>query len=347
VKIGYSFWGFLGAGVVDTPDGGRSHRRIWVDALRADGHRLIFLQANRDLAEAREDFRHEYQWDAGLPDIDLLFLEWRWPIEGRNVGTPCGHPAHTCDLHRQHELVTGYTRRRRVPTVVWDKDQRLPTDDPIRRLPNVVVADPALSPRAGGHSLLFPVNRASVVHAQRMLPALVSQPRALDLVYIGNQYDRDERFDQYVGQPARVLNHAVYGKWTRTDRWPHVNFRGRIAFPDVALTYREALASPVLLPPRYETTGQVTQRLVESVLNGCLPIMPGSVRHAHRVVPETLVLGAGEDVVALVRRLRRERGSADHERLLGECLARLEPFHVDRQRSAFRAMVTEVLERAG
>ena len=34
MKIGYSFWGFLGPGVTDTPDGGRSHRRtVAVDRI--------------------------------------------------------------------------------------------------------------------------------------------------------------------------------------------------------------------------------------------------------------------------------------------------------------------------
>lgn len=45
VIIGYSFWGFLGPGIIDTPDGGRSHRRPLVDTIAARGHRLVFLQA--------------------------------------------------------------------------------------------------------------------------------------------------------------------------------------------------------------------------------------------------------------------------------------------------------------
>ena len=37
MRIGYSFWGFLGHGVTDTPDGGRCHRRTLIDALIAAG----------------------------------------------------------------------------------------------------------------------------------------------------------------------------------------------------------------------------------------------------------------------------------------------------------------------
>ena len=113
MRIGYSFWGFLGPGITDTPDGGRSHRRPLIDGLTAAGHDLVLLLRNRDLEEAGHDLRASYTWDAGLPGIDALFLEWRWPVLGRST-TKCGSPGHTCDLHRQDELVAHYTAGRKV-----------------------------------------------------------------------------------------------------------------------------------------------------------------------------------------------------------------------------------------
>ena len=53
MRIGYSFWGFLGPGITDTPDGGRSHRRTLIDGLIAAGHDIVFLQRNRDLRRSR------------------------------------------------------------------------------------------------------------------------------------------------------------------------------------------------------------------------------------------------------------------------------------------------------
>ena len=86
----------------------------------------------------------------------MLFLEWRWPIPGRNT-TGCGSPGHTCDLHRQDELVTRYTLDHRVPTIVWDKDLQLPAESPLRQMPSVAVCEAALAPSPGAVSLLFPV----------------------------------------------------------------------------------------------------------------------------------------------------------------------------------------------
>ncbi|HZN18532.1 MAG TPA: hypothetical protein VFB84_10175 [Micromonosporaceae bacterium] len=67
MRIGYSMWGFLGTGTLDTPDGSRSYRRAMVDALIATGHEVVFLQNNRDLFEARVDLRDRYVWHNGLP----------------------------------------------------------------------------------------------------------------------------------------------------------------------------------------------------------------------------------------------------------------------------------------
>ena len=65
MRVGYSCWGFLGPGVVDTPDGSRSYRRSFIDGLIAVGQEIVLLQANRDLIEAGHDLRDNYRWDGG------------------------------------------------------------------------------------------------------------------------------------------------------------------------------------------------------------------------------------------------------------------------------------------
>lgn len=87
-KIGYSAWGFLGDGIVDTPDGGRSHRPVLLHSLIQHGAKIIMLQKNRDLDETGVDLSQKGLGfdDSGFPDIDMLFLEYRWPIPGRNIG---------------------------------------------------------------------------------------------------------------------------------------------------------------------------------------------------------------------------------------------------------------------
>lgn len=336
MKIGYSFWGFLGQGVTDTPDGGRSHRRPLIDALLRHGHEIVFLQADRDLMEAGDDLGGAYIFDGGFPDIDVLFLEWRWPIEGRNT-TSCGSPGHTCDLHRQADLLMHYARPGGVPVVIWDKDRQLSLDDPWRRTPGVAVCEAALLPTPGTHRLLFPVDDVLLDAADPV--ALATQPRPVGLGYVGNQYDRDEAFDTFFAPAARLVSHEVGGKWPRTVAWPHVTFLGRVPFAEVHRIYGRSLATVLLLPDRYLAAGQMTQRIFEAVLAGCLPLAPASIRRVETFVPCSLIVRDGDDVIHRIEKLRALAGSREHVDLIAACLERLAIFRLSRQVEALESVL--------
>lgn len=328
MRIGYGFWGFLGPGITDTPDGGRSHRPALVNGLIAAGHDIVLLQPNRDLDEAGHDLTGRYTWDSGLPGLDALFLEWRWPIRGRST-TECGSPGHTCDLHRQDELLARYTLGRRTPTIVWDKDLQLDADSPLRSLPNVTVCEAALAPGPGAVSLLFPVEDDALDGADPA--ALAAMPRPLPLLYVGNQYDRDDAFAEFFAPAAERTVHRVAGKWTRTSGWPHVNFTGRCAFPEVRRLYESSLATVLLVPDRYARAGQMTQRVFEAVLAGCLPLTPATLPFARVFTPVSLHVCSGQQAADRIADLQGIAGTDRHAGLIGDCVKRLGIFRLSRQ----------------
>ncbi|MFI6489093.1 hypothetical protein [Streptomyces sp. NPDC050564] len=328
MKIGYSFWGFLGNGVTDTPDGGRSHRRPFIDALLDRGHDIVFLQADRDRLAAGDDLGSNYIFDGGFPNIDVLFLEWRWAIPGRNT-TACGTEGHTCDLHRQAQLINHYTVRHQTPTVIWDKDRTLRAESVWRTTSHTRVCEAALAPTHGAHSLLFPV--AEILLTQADPVALAAQRRDLVLGYVGNQYDRDEPFDRFFAPAAARVAHLVAGKWTETDRWPHVHFLGRIPFEAAAGVYGRSLATVLMLPERYAAVGQMTQRIFEAVLAGCLPLAPADIRYVNRFVPDELVVRSGRDVIERLSHLREIAGTQRHADLIAACVDRLRLFGLSKQ----------------
>ncbi len=263
-------------------------------------------------------------------------LEWRWPLDGRNT-TLCGATGHTCDLHRQAELVGHYTVRVGLPTVVWDLDRHLDTADPLRRLANVAVCEFATQPSPGATTLLCPVPDDTLDAADP--GALAALRRPVPLVYIGNQYDRDEAFDAFFAPAAALVEHRVAGKWTRVARWPWVNFTGRCAFADVQRIHGQALATVLLLPERYAMVGHITQRLFEAVLAGCLPIMPATVVDGQRFVPEALLAADGLQVTEKIDFLSMIAGSQEHADLIAACLRRLEPMRLSRQIAVLRHLL--------
>jgi hypothetical protein len=342
VRLGYSCWGFLGPGVTDTPDGGRSHRRPLIDALERSGQHVTLLQRNRDLAEAGDRVANRYRFDAGFPMLNALMLEWRWPIPGRN-DTACMEPGHTCDLHRQRELLAHYTDAG-LPTVIWDKDRQLPAGDPLRASARVAVFEAALELSPGAHRLLFPVDDALVDGADPQ--RLARRPRPTTLAYVGNQYDRDEAFDAFFAPAAGVAEHEVAGKWTRTERWPGLNFTGRTAFTRVREIYSRSLATVLLLPDHYARAGQVTQRIFEAVLAGCVPLAPASLHRADEFVPDLLIVRDAADVVDRLAWLRSIAGSDQHAALIADCLLHLDIFRLSAQVAHLDAVLRELTEQA-
>lgn len=191
------------------------------------------------------------------------------------------------------------------------------------------MCEPALHPTRGAHRLLFPVDDVLLDSAAPR--ALAEAPRDLPLVYAGNQYDRDEAFDRFFAPAAARVDHLVAGKWTDTARWPHVHFAGRQPFPEIARLHRRSLATMLLLPDRYAAAGQMTQRLFEAVLAGCLPLAPATIRDVHRFVPPQLLVHDGAHAIAVLEELREQAGTDRHVGILRTCLDRLGLFRLSDQ----------------
>jgi hypothetical protein len=170
--------------------------------------------------------------------------------------------------------------------------------------------------------------------------------RPLPLVYIGNQYDRDEVFDRFFVPAAAHFPHRVAGKWPYTNSWPNINFTGRCPYPDVAPLYRSALTTILLLPHRYTAAAQMTQRLIEAVLAGCLPITPSNIECAAMFTPQVLHVADGRQVIDRIRSSQIIAGTASHTQLLYECLDRLSLFSLSRQITTLEHTLERLIESA-
>jgi hypothetical protein len=120
---------------------------------------------------------------------------------------------------------------------------------------------------------------------------------------------------------------------------PDVCFEGRIPFTEVSELYHSALATVLLLPRRYAVVGQMTQRIYEAALAGCLPLTPADIHAARRFTPRRLHVRDGRDVLALVGRLRRIAGGPAHRRLIADCLRKLDLFRLSKQMDALDAVL--------
>lgn len=336
MKIGYSFWGFLSDGIQDTPDGGRIHRLPFLRALIATGTQIVCLQADRDFDEAgcRLDIEGLTFQNVDFPELDALICEYRWEIPGRNSIENVGGTGFTPDLERQNALLAYYGNR--VPIIVWDKDLKMAENDACP----FIVAEAALQPRPGRKKLLFSFDDAIRQSSIHKLTGYSSSRRTVDLVYIGNQYERDASFKRYYDGSGLLLGNRpqVYGNWTKyvdahaanLQAFPHVQFHDRLPYSDLADVYETAFSTVLIAPERYYALGQITQRMFEALASLVIPFIPVEYQHVEEVALDAFRVNGPQDVVSRIHDFKR-RGDTYIRTLLGEQIERLACYAPDLQ----------------
>lgn len=119
---------------------------------------------------------------------------------------------------------------------------------------------------------------------------------------------------------------------------------GRIPFEAAADVYGRSLATVLMLPERYSAVGQMTQRIFEAVLAGCLPLAPADIRFADRFVPAELVVHSGSDVLERLSYLREIAGTEQHAALIAACVDRLRLFGLGKQVTTLESVLRGLVQ---
>ncbi len=304
MKIGYLFRGFLGDVKLDadgnelsTPDGNATYSWSIEHECNRRGFKLIPLGPNLDAPAAErlggELFMSfslnrrtnsytrllERGWtklsDKVFPDLDLVLIEWRWPIPGRNTPDDVGKPGYQDDLERQRQVLLHYSDKG-TPIIVWDLDHKLTEED---------------RDMWGDAGVPFHVIETSVHPGKfryRVEPPTVTadllqhdiDPRMSShhIGYIGSRYERDETIDHWIKPitPQNTHRAKFWGKWEPaedvTTRWPGITFAGRIGVRGFYDAYSRVSVVPLLAKESYYKTGFITPRPWEAVLFGSIPV---------------------------------------------------------------------------
>jgi hypothetical protein len=284
MRIGISYWGFcepLGtSGEAKTPDGHRYGRPIFIAAAHAAGHQVYSLQSRREVVPY-----NNVKYDEGFPDIDVLFVEWRWPTY-KNSGDKKSEP----DLDRQNELISYYHGK--IPVVIWDCDYKVTPEDE-EKWPLAIIADPAFNPRnltRKRERLMFWSDWKSIFN-----PAEYS----FEYGYVGNNYERPEAFKRFYSSPASDLRNigiqtSIYGNWLEKSperespsiliaTCPNVAFGPRLNFFDSMKRLNSFICTTHITKPEYAQRGFVSPRYLENVAVGTPSLVP-----AEFLIPDLL-----------------------------------------------------------
>lgn len=362
MKIGYSAWGFIGDGTEDSPDGGRLTRSLFLEHLIKHGHEIIWLQQNRDI-DANNDALFcfskidmhftdqrktlcEIKYDDEFPDIDVLFLEWRWRLPGRNCYVNKNSSVFTPDLDRQEELIQYYIKNSNVKIVIWDKDETLNYNDEyellsLRSKDDIIVFSPALYPRSiifDRKTLLFPCDLNSIrgTKVNTQINYLIG--------YVGSQYERDEQVYKYINpfsfkNPQKVV---FVGNWTKypekairnSVNFPAIIFLDRILPKNMGKIYNQCLTSVLLCKKNYAEHGHITQRIHEVAANGVIAIGLKEQKGIDKFILQSNIVNDAFDLIACIDKLSK-MSTMDVQLILDEQIEKLQPFDVHNVVAAF------------
>lgn len=275
MRIGISYWGYCEpfgtSGEAKTPDGHRYGRPILVDAVHRRQHQVVSLQKRRETVP----YEH-INYDEGFPDIDVLFVEWRWPTY-KNSGTNKSEP----DLDRQTELLKHYHGK--IPVVIWDCDYKLTPEDE-RAWPDAIIADPAFDPR------LLTRKRTRLMFWTDWKFLLQPSKNSLEYGYIGNNYERPDAFKNYYSDPSFDLRKSgfqttVHGNWLEISperdhpsilikQHPHVSFAPRLNFHESMMRLNSFVCTTHITKPEYAKRGFASPRYLENIAVGTPSLVP-------------------------------------------------------------------------
>lgn len=297
MKLGISYWGFCesfeASREAKTPDGHRYGRPIMVDRMTQRGHEVYALQQRREPTPYPG-----IKYDEGLPDIDVLFVEWRWPTY-KNSGPKKFEP----DLDRQTELLSHYHGK--VPIVIWDCDYKVTHQDE-QMWPNAIIADPAFEPRnltRQRQRLMFWTDW------KKLLP--VNQT-SFEYGYVGNNYERPQAFERYYSHPSAGLRSlgiqtTVHGNWLevspeRESPKNLVTFHSTIAFAprlnfyDSMKRLNSFICTTHITKPEYAQRGFASPRYVENIVSNVPALVPAEFFKPDILGKDWMVSGSGSVV---------------------------------------------------
>lgn len=275
MRIGISYWGFCepfgASGEAKTPDGHRYGRPILIDTLLNAKHSVHALQLRRELKPYPG-----IMYESGLPDIDVLFIEWRWPTY-KNSGLHKVEP----DLDRQTELLDFYHGR--IPIVIWDCDYKLTAEDEAR-WPHAIIADPAFEPR------FLSRKRERLMFWTDWKPRLPPSMTSFEYGYVGNNYERPDAFKRYYSTPSTELRQhgvqtTVHGNWLEVSperesptelikAHPHVSFAPRLDFFESMKRLNSFICTTHITKPEYARRGFASPRYLENAVAGTPALVP-------------------------------------------------------------------------
>lgn len=349
MNFGYFFWGHLGdrlsAETKNTPDGNCwysssiihqmrlvSGNNVWcfgpdrdksdIELFGKDNVFNSFCSQNRKTAYDSINRVVDWQNADSLPKLDILLLEWRFAIPGRNINVSHAATEYQPDLDIQNALIEHYSKTD-TQIYIFDLDYKLSSEDEIqifdiwtkvRNSHMPIVIETATIPRQLSGKLKHISVDIPFWMKSTEIDCTHSSPYKR-LVYVGNRYERDDAINQYIVPISKRHPYSVwfYGNWTKYEdkymdlqgrlKWREIQYHDRIGHSDFHSAYHDAVACPLLAKPEYFENGFVTARIQECLAFGSIPVGFSCHKDIDRYLPPELIVNSADELDSLIDKL--------------------------------------------
>lgn len=327
-SFGFSFVSYWGDQVEDIPCQHTIFLPDLIFALDRLGYKIYSMQEDLDSGNPRfQNYKVEERTQAynmleftdKFPDLDILLIEWRWKIPGRNWGDG----AIMNDYYRQIALLDYYTKTK-TKVFILDTDYKLEKEDE-EKYPTAILLDLATKPKyitRKRYGVFWPFDMDQLQDREYLVHEPFSfehnNTYSLDpnhlISYIGNDYERDRQFNKYIYEVAKILPPGkvhVYGNWLKypekaaenMSKYYPIVFHPKVTKAHMEYIYSRSYCVPLLAKDDYATHGQIAYRYLESMYNGTLPVGFREFNKVYQYLIPELIVNNTKDFALLVEYL--------------------------------------------
>lgn len=314
MRLGISSWSYFGDNNPDSPSGANFYMSSIILECKKRGWEVFWMQPNRDAEFAEVKFenflpkerKEAYEYtkfvhELAIPVLDILLIEWRWPIEGRNFGT-CIEDNYTPDLKIQRQLLDMY-KDTGTKIVVWDQDYKIANDafELLYKIKAKII-ETSVIPMSQRHRCHVPFDFSLFSHVD-----LHGDTRD-EIVYIGNNYERSEKHIDIVDAAADLIPTSFYGNWLKYNndclsKYASIEFKKRLTKAEFGHAMSTALLVPLLAKKEYFEHGFMTARILEALYFGALPVGFRDFNGIEFYVIPELIISNKKELVELYDRI--------------------------------------------
>lgn len=342
MNVGYFFWGHLGDkltyNTIDTPDGNAWYSFVIINELMNcfGENNFVNLSLDRDEYDysiysdnifnsfMKNERINAYKanrvrWDLDKieiinpPDLDLIILEWRFPINSRNTLNDRNNKNFQPDLLMQ-EFILKYYKKQKI--IILDLDYKLTLEDEkkLKEHNNIIIFETS-------NNVKKQVFRRIPVEIPFYMTAKILERKNYnleiidDIVYVGSRYERDNMIEKYIIPYSKKHLYKVsfYGNWRKYPEkfeelmkkgWTEIKYYNRVGHKDFNKIYSSGLACPLLAKDEYNRHGFMTARIQESLFFGCVPIGFKDFFNIEKYLPDFLIVDENNTIDNVIDYIR-------------------------------------------